>query len=66
MASRIWGPLVVIGIYALAGALIGADIALWPWDSPVSLPVPTGIGLIAGFFAGLFIVWVVRQVEELS
>jgi hypothetical protein len=65
MPSRIWGPLIVIGIFALAGGMIGADIALWPWDEPVSLPIPITVGLIAGFIAGVFIVWVVRQVEEL-
>jgi hypothetical protein len=58
--------LIVIGIFALAGAIIGADIALWPWDEPISLPIPTTLGLIAGLLAGLLIVWAVRQVEELT
>jgi hypothetical protein len=58
--------LIVVGIWALAGALIGVDIALWPWDPPVSIPLPTVAGLIGGFFAGVFIVWAVRQVEELN
>jgi hypothetical protein len=66
MPSRIWGPLIVVAIWALAGALIGADVALWPWDQPVSVPLPTGLGLVAGFLAGVFIVWAVRQVEELN
>jgi hypothetical protein len=66
MPSRIWGPLIVMGIFALAGGLIGADIALWPWDEPVSLPIPVTIGSVIGFLAGVFTVWVVRQVEELN
>jgi hypothetical protein len=65
MPSRIWGPLIVIGIFALAGGLIGADIALWPWDEPISLPIPVTVGAIAGLVAGVLIVWVVRQVEDL-
>ncbi len=55
-----------MGIFALAGGLIGADIALWPWDEPVSLPIPVTIGSVIGFLAGVFTVWVVRQVEELN
>ena len=64
MPSRIWGPLIVIGIFVLAGALIGVDIAMWPWKEPISLPVPTTLGSIIGFIAGVFIVWAVRQAEE--
>jgi hypothetical protein len=66
MPSRIWGPLIVIGIFALAGGLIGADIALYPWDQPISLLIPVTLGVILGFFTGVFIVWAVRQVEELN
>jgi len=66
MPSRIWGPLIVIGIFALAGGLIGADIALYPWDQPISLFISVTIGVIFGFFTGVFIVWAVRQVEELN
>ena len=54
----------VIGVFSLAGALIGADVALFPWDDPIRFPVPVTVGLILGFLTGLFIVWVVRQVEE--
>jgi hypothetical protein len=63
MPSWIWGPLAVIGIFALAGGLIGADIALFPWDEPMSLPIPVTIGLLVGFFTGVFIAWGVRRVE---
>jgi hypothetical protein len=66
MPSRIWGPLIVIGIFALAGGLIGADIALYPWDQPISLLISVTLGVIIGFFTGVFIVWAVRQVEELN
>ena len=64
MPSRIWGPLTVMGIFALAGALIGADIALWPSDTPMSLPIPIAIGSVVGFVVGVFVVWVVRRIEE--
>ena len=64
MPSRGWGPWVVIAIYTLAGGLIGVDIALWPWDQPVSFQVPTAIGAVAGLLAGIIIVWVVRRAEE--
>lgn len=64
MSSRFWGPVIVIGIYALAGGVIGADIALWPRDNPISLPVPTMVGLVSGLVAGVLIVWFVRQMEE--
>jgi hypothetical protein len=57
--------LIVVGIFALAGGVIGADFALWPWDEPVSLPIPTLLGLVFGFLTGVFIVWAVRQVEDL-
>jgi len=65
MPTRIWGPLIVIGIFTLAGGLIGADIALFPWDQPISLPIPVTLGTIVGFFTGVFIVWAIRQVEDL-
>jgi hypothetical protein len=64
MPSRIWGPLIVIGIFALAGGLIGLDVGLWPWDEPISVPIPIIVGSIAGFLTGILIVWAVRQVEE--
>ena len=64
MPSRIWGPLIVIGIFALAGALVGVDIALYPWEDPVSIPLPTVLGLIIGFITGVYIVWRVRQSED--
>jgi NhaP-type Na+/H+ or K+/H+ antiporter len=57
--------LIVIGIFSLAGALVGADIALWPWEDPISLPIPTVVGLIVGFLSGVLIVWAIRRVEEL-
>jgi hypothetical protein len=63
MRSRIWGPLIVMSIFALAGGFIGADIALWPWDEPLSMPIPVTLGSILGFLAGAFIVWMVRQSE---
>jgi hypothetical protein len=66
MPVRIWGPLTVIGVFTLAGALVGADIALFPWDDPISLPIPVTIGLIVGFLSGAFIVWTIRQVEQLN
>jgi hypothetical protein len=53
-----------MAVFSLAGGLIGADIALWPWDVPVSLPVPTMAGVIAGLITGVLIVWVVRRSEE--
>ena len=56
----------VIGVFTLAGALVGADIALFPWDDPISLPIPVTIGLIVGFLSGAFIVWTIRQVEQLN
>ena len=65
MASRVLGPLIVVGIYTLAGGLIGADIALWPWDDPISLSNLTTLGATGGFIAGVLIVWVVREVEAL-
>lgn len=66
MPTRIWGPLIVIGIFALAGGLIGVDVALYPWDEPISFPLPTLLGLILGFITGLVIVWRVRQAEQLG
>jgi len=66
MPTRIWGPLTVIGVFTLAGGLFGADIALFPWDVPVALPLPVTLGSIVGFLAGVLIVWIVRQVEEIN
>ena len=58
--------MIVIGIFVLLGAMIGVDVALWPWDEPMSMLWPAAIGSILGFFAGVGIVWTVRQVESLS
>jgi hypothetical protein len=63
---RIWGPAIVIGVYGLAGGLIGADVALWPWDVPMSLPIAVSIGAIVGFLAGVFIVWAIRHAEDID
>jgi hypothetical protein len=63
MPSRIWGPLIVIGIFSLAGGLIGADIALWPAGEATGLAVPVIIGVVAGFIAGVLIVWWVRETD---
>jgi hypothetical protein len=63
---RIWGPAIVIGVYGLAGGLIGADVALWPWDTPLSLPVPVTIGIITGLLVGVIIVWAVRHAEDID
>ena len=55
-----------MSVFALAGAMIGVDFALWPWNESISMPIPVTIGLILGFLTGVFIVWAVRQVEEIS
>jgi hypothetical protein len=66
MVSRLWGPWTVIIVFTLAGGLIGVDIALWPWDTPISTTIPVIAGLLTGVLAGIFIAWFVRQLEELS
>ena len=63
MPSRIWGPLIVLGIFSLAGGVIGADIAMWPSADGTSLIMPVIMGVIAGFVAGVLIVWYVRELE---
>jgi len=65
MPTRIWGPLTVIGVFGLAGGLIGADVALYPWDNPVSLPMSITIGTVVGLLSGAFITWTIRQMEGL-
>jgi hypothetical protein len=66
MPSRIWGPLIVITIFTLLGAVIGTDIALWPWDESVSLPLFLFLGIAVGLIAGVGIVWRIRQAEDLT
>jgi len=56
----------VIVVFTLAGAIIGGDIALWPWDEPIPFRIPVATGLLTGLLAGVFIAWVVRQVDELG
>lgn len=63
MPSRIWGPLIVMGIFSIAGGIIGADIAMWPVPDGTSLAMPITLGLIGGFIAGVLIVWYVRELE---
>ena len=63
MPSRLWGPLIVVGLFSLAGGLIGAAVALWPVGDSSGLAIPVTIGTIAGFIAGVLIVWWVREVE---
>lgn len=65
MPSRIWGPLIVMGIFAVAGGLIGLDFALWPVGEASDLVVPVTVGVVAGFIAGALIVWWVRETEGL-
>lgn len=64
--SHIWGPKVVIGVFTLAGGLIGGDVALWPWSQPMSFEIPVAVGLLSGFLAGAFIAWAIREVEVLK
>ena len=66
MASRLWGPWSVVFVFTLAGALVGGDIALWPWDEPIPFNIPVATGLLTGLLIGVFIAWVLRQVEELG
>jgi len=66
MASRLWGPWGVIIVFTLAGGLVGGDIALWPWDTKISMIIPVGAGLLTGTLSGVFIAWFLRQLEELS
>ena len=66
MRSRIREPLTVIGLFTLAGGIIGFDIGIWPWDDPMGLTLPVVIGVIAGFLVGVFIVWAVRQFESVT
>ena len=66
MESTIWGPKTVVILFTLAGGLIGADIALWPWDEMISMKIPVITGLLTGLLVGSFIAWIVRQLEELS
>jgi len=54
-----------MGVFALAGGLIGADVALFPWDNPISMPVPVAIGTVVGFLSGAIITWTIRQMEGL-
>jgi hypothetical protein len=66
MPAGISGPLIVIGIFVLLGAMIGADVSLWPWDEPLSFLWPLAIGTSIGFVVGIAIVWRVRHAEGLS
>lgn len=66
MLSRLWGPQGVISVFTLAGGLIGADIAFWPWDSQILVLLPIGAGLVTGALSGVFIAWFLRQLENLS
>jgi hypothetical protein len=63
MPSRIWGPLIVMAVFSLAGGIIGADVAWWPAGQANSLVLPVAFGLIAGFLIGVLVVWYVREVE---
>jgi hypothetical protein len=45
--------------------LIGADIALWPSDDTISLKTLVLLGLVIGASVGVFIAWVVGQLEDL-
>ena len=64
--SRIWGPGIVVGVFVLAGGLIGGDLALWPWDERISFKLPIVVGSINGLLIGAFIAWVVGQLEDLG
>ena len=66
MASKLWGPWTVIIVFSLAGGLIGGDIALWPWDEPISHTIPVVAGVLTGFLVGVFLAWFVGQMQELS
>ena len=66
MVSRLWGPWTVIIVFTLAGTLIGGDIALWPWDEPISHTIPVIAGFLTGGLAGVIIAWFVRQTQELD
>lgn len=58
--------MIVMGIFTLLGAMIGVDISLWPWDSPVSMTFTVCVGTGLGFFLGVAVVWTVRQTEDLN
>ena len=66
MASQLWGPKTVVIVFALAGGLVGADIALWPWDGQISILYSVITGLLTGGFAGGFIAWFIGQMDELG
>jgi len=66
MPSRIWGPLIVLGIYTLAGALVGLAMAMWPGGDTSALTAPLAIGTLAGFVVGILIVWFVRESEGVT
>jgi hypothetical protein len=63
--SRLWGPWTVVIVFTLAGVLIGADIALWLWDKPVSHAIPVVAGLFIGALIPVF-VWVQKPINRLS
>jgi hypothetical protein len=65
MSSQMWGPWTVIVSFAVAGGLIGGDIALWQWDGHASFTIPVVSGLLTGGLAGGFIAWFVGQMEEI-
>jgi hypothetical protein len=55
-----------MGIYALAGALIGLAIAIWPVGDTSAVATPLIIGALAGFVVGILIVWFVRESEGVT
>jgi hypothetical protein len=66
VAFQLWGPKTVVIVFAIAGGLIGGDIALWLWDEPVSMMIAIGTGLVTGGVAGRIIAWFVRQMGDLG
>jgi hypothetical protein len=66
MAVQLWGPTTVIIVFALAGGLIGGDIALWPGDGHLSMTISVVTGLLTGGVAGWIIAWFVRQMQGLN